>query len=372
MQPDSHEQQLRQLSLLIEVSSLINSTLDPEVVRERTIEALTRLLDVEGGALLLVDEESGALYFESAIGEKGGILRHVTLEKGEGIAGWVAEKREAVILNDPRSDPRFSRKADLCSGFTTRNIACVPVISRGRLVGVLEAVNRRGGGFSDGDLALMNPLANQVAVAIENARLYRELKETFHTTIQTLAETIELRDPYTGGHTRRVMTYSLAIGRRMGLAADGLERLRLAAVLHDLGKIGIRDEILLKAAPLDDEERLTMSRHAHLGAHMLSSVRQFREVTPGVRGHHERYDGKGYPDGLANGRIPVEARIIAVADSYDAMVTDRPYRKGLKTEDALAELRRCAKKQFDPEVVESFVAAWTEGELADGSPGSPS
>jgi HD-GYP domain-containing protein (c-di-GMP phosphodiesterase class II) len=280
----------------------------------------------------------------------------------------VAEHNEPVILNDPRSDPRFSAKADRHSGFTTRNLACVPVLSRDRLVGVLEAVNKRGGDFSEADLAIMTPLANQVAVAVENARLYRELKEAFHTFIQAMAEAIELRDPYTGGHTRRVMTYSLTIGRRMGLSQDGMERLRLAAVLHDLGKIGIRDEILMKQAPLDEHERLTMSQHAQLGAQLLSSIRQFREFLPGIRGHHERYDGKGYPDGIANGQIPVEARIIAVADSYDAMVTDRPYRKGLGSEDALAELSRCREQQFDPEVVESFLAAWADGEFAGGSP----
>lgn len=357
---DKSRRKLEQLKTLIELTALINSTLDTHEIRKRAIEAAARLADAETGSLLLIDRETGELFFEVALGEKGGRLKEVRLKKGQGIAGWVAEKGEAVIIDDVQSDPRFFRGADAKSEFVTRNIACVPVRTKEKILGVLQAVNKKNGVFDSEDGEVLSALANQVAVAIENAGLYRELKDAFYGTAQALAETIEKRDPYTGGHTRRVMNYSLAIGQAMGLGRAEMENLRLSAILHDIGKIGVRDNVLLKEGKLAPEELASMNLHPGYGSEILAHVHQLKDVIPGVRGHHEKYDGSGYPDNLRQGAIPLSARIISVADCFDAMTTDRPYRKGLTAETAFAELARCSGSQFDPVVVEAFVRAWPE------------
>ncbi len=153
------------------------------------------------------------------------------------------------------------------------------------------------------------------------------------------------------------MDYSILIGRALGLSEQELESLKLAAILHDIGKIGIRDKILLKEGKLTDEEAMVMNMHPKYGAEILEHIRQLKDVIPGMRGHHERYDGSGYPDGLKGEEIPLFARIIAIADAYDAMTTDRPYRKALPQEVALEELRRFSGRHFDPALVEIFIKA---------------
>ncbi|RME65279.1 MAG: GAF domain-containing protein, partial [Nitrospirae bacterium] len=216
----------------LKVSSIINSALEPDEVIRRTIEYTPEVFDSEAASLLLLDSEANELYFNVATGEKGEKVKEIRLKVGQGVAGWVAEHREPLIVNDTSKDERFFKKADEKSGFITKNILCVPVLLKEELTGVLEVLNKKTGDYTEEDLTLLKAMADQVAVALENARLYKELKETFYSTVETLAEMIELRDPYTGGHTQRVKEYSLIIGRRLGLDKDTLERLQLAAVLH--------------------------------------------------------------------------------------------------------------------------------------------
>lgn len=357
------DKKLTQLNTLIELTALINSTLDTREVRKRAIEAATRLMGAEAGSLLLIDRDTGELFFEVALGDKGERLKEIRLRKGEGIAGWVAENGKPVIIHDVQSDPRFFRDADTKSEFVTKDMICVPVKTKDKILGVLQTINKRSDNFDNEDIEILSALANQVAVAIENANLYQELKDTFYGTAQALAETIEKRDPYTGGHTKRVLNYSLAIGRMMGLSRAELENLKLSAILHDIGKIGVRDNVLLKEGRLEPAELEAMNMHPKYGSEILNHVKQLKDVIPGMRSHHEKYDGTGYPDGLKDNEIPLPAKIIAVADTFDAMTTDRPYRKALSAESACEELRRCAGKQFDPPVVEAFLKAWSEMEI---------
>ncbi len=362
MTTDSPEK-IKQLNTLIELSALINSSLDIAEIRKRAIEAATELVNTEAGSLLFLDDETGDLYFDVAIGEKGEKVKTIRLKKGQGIAGWVAEHDEPVIINDAQNDPRFFKGADEKSGFVTKSMICVPVKTKDKLVGVLQAVNKKGASFDNDDLDLLTGLSNQVAIAIENARLYDELRETFYATIHALAETIEKRDPYTAGHTKRVMNYSLAIGRMMGLSKKEMENLKLSAILHDIGKIGIRDDVLLKNDKLTSDEFKKIMMHTVYGAEILNHIRQLKSVVPGVKNHHEKYDGSGYPDGLKGDDIPVIARIIAVTDTFDAMTTDRPYRKGLSFDAAFEELKKNAGSQFDPDVVNAFFRAYKELEI---------
>lgn len=358
------DDKINQFSTLQEVGNLLISTLEQDVVRRRSMEAVTHLMRAETGSLLLVDEQAQQLYFEVALGEKGRKLKEIRLDIGEGIAGWVAKNNKPVIIPDVAKDRRFQGRIDKHSEFKTKNMICVPVEIKGKVIGVLQAINRLGDGtFDNDDLELFQHFSTQVAIALDNARLYQEIRETFYATAESLAEAIEKRDPYTGGHTKRVLEYCIAISRYLDLSAEELEMLKLSAVLHDIGKIGVEDSILRKQAPLDGQEASRMKQHPLMGGDILRHVPQLKGVMPGMMYHHERPDGKGYPTGLKNGEIPLMARIIAVADTYDAMTTTRPYRKGLAPEVALTELRKYSGTQFDSAVVGAFLKAFENNEV---------
>jgi HD-GYP domain-containing protein (c-di-GMP phosphodiesterase class II) len=183
---------------------------------------------------------------------------------------------------------------------------------------------------------------------------YHKLKAANRQALFGLAEAIEAKDPYTKGHCGRVAAYSLVLAQESGYPADGLETLEFGAFLHDIGKIGIRDAVLLKPGPLDEEEWTHMRTHPDKGAEIANQIEMLRPIMPAVRNHHERWDGKGYPDGMKGEDIPMVARIVAIADAYDAMATDRPYKRGLPIEDCEALLRKNAGVMYDPELVEIF------------------
>ncbi|MDO8445582.1 MAG: GAF domain-containing protein [Deltaproteobacteria bacterium] len=356
----SREEELKTLARL---SAILNSTLDPREVQKRAMESATELMKAEVGSLLLVDEKRNELYFEVALGEKGAKVKEIRLKVGEGIAGWVAQNGEPLVIDDVTKDPRFSGKADEKSKFATKNMICVPVMIKEKITGVLQAINKSEGMFSPKDLELFQMLANQVAIAIDNARLMEGLRQTFYETAEALAEAIEKRDPYTGGHTKRVLTYSMASAEYMGVSPQEMDWLKLSAILHDIGKIGVEDRVLRKQGSLNDEEFALMKAHPRMGAEIMEYVEKLKDIIPGMKHHHERFDGKGYPDGLKDGEIPLIARIISVSDTFDAMTSDRPYRKGLSDETAINELQKHAGVQFDPVVVRAFIEAYKDGKI---------
>lgn len=359
-----YEKKVRQLSTLMALSTILNSTLEQKEVRKRAIEAATRLTESEVGSLLLLDEEKNELFFEVALGEKGEKVKEIRLKMGEGIAGWVAKTGESVIIDDVQNDTRFFKGADKKSSFVTRNMICVPVKSEGKVIGVLQAINKlKGGKFTKDDLEGFISLADQVAIAIEKSRLYQELRDTFFCAAEALADAIEKRDPYTGGHTKRVLQYSVAIGKYLDLKESELERLRLAAVLHDIGKIGIEDSILRKKGKLSPDEYEMVKKHPIWGAEIMGHIKQLKDIIPGMRYHHERMDGNGYPDHLHDNEIPIIAKIISVADTFDAITTERPYQESLSVNIAFKELRGSAGTQFDSRVVEAFLKAYEAGDI---------
>lgn len=349
---------IEKLNTLMEFSAIINSSLDTSLVRQRAIEAATRLVDADAGSLLLVDAESGELFFEVATGEKGDKLKEVRLKSGEGIAGWVVRTGEAAIVDNAYTDERFSRNADSISEYQTMTLLSVPVRVGSQIVGVLQAVNKHGGLFTEQDRNLLVSLAHQVGPAIENSRMYEMMRDTFYGVSLALAEALEKRDYYTGGHTNRVSNYCMAIAGELDLGEKEMETLWLSSILHDVGKIGVVDDVLHKPGRLDDKEFEIMSMHAQYGSEILSHIKGLRDIVPGVRNHHEQYNGLGYPDGLKADEIPLIARIISVADAFDAMTSDRPYRRALSRKEAFAELQGNMGKQFDPLVVEAFVTAY--------------
>ena len=358
------EEKTERLALLSQLGQILNSTLDHKEVRRRAMEAATQLMKAEVGSLLLIDEEKRQLCFEVALGDQEETIKKITLNIGEGIAGWVAENGDPLIVNAPEKDSRFFRGVDERTEFKTRNIICVPVKVKEKTIGVLEAINKKEGeDFDEEDVSLFTSLADQVAIALDNARLYQELEDMFFQTAESLADAIEKRDPYTGGHTQRVTAYSLATAKHLPLKPMEMKWLKISAVLHDIGKIGIDDQILRKPDRLNPEEYNAIKQHTDMGAEIIDHIKQLKNIIPGVKYHHEQLDGTGYPEGLKGEKIPIIAKIVSVADTYDAMTTDRPYRRGLSKELAIKELRRCSGTQFDKEVVEAFVKAYEKWEI---------
>jgi HD-GYP domain-containing protein (c-di-GMP phosphodiesterase class II) len=236
------------------------------------------------------------------------------------------------------------------------SLMAVPLVTSKGAGGLLILGDRMPGSFREKELFVIEKIASQLAVALENSRLYEEMRQLFFSTVASLANAIDAKSPWTKGHSERVMHGAVNIARELGLDEEVIERVRLGGLLHDIGKIGVLEALLEKPTELDDDEFPPIRLHPEKGVAILAPITQLRDVLPGILHHHECYNGTGYPDHLKGEDIPLEARIIAVADSFDAMVADRPYRKGLGLKEAADELAKCAGTQFDPEIVDCFCA----------------
>ncbi len=347
---------------LLEIGVELAGTLDLARVFDLALEKAEELCEAETSSIWEVDEDRQELFFRVVRGRAAGEIRNLRVPFGEGIVGSVARSGEAEIVRDVASDPRW--RGDHGSGFSTRAILAAPLLAHGRVIGVLQLLNPVDRSFSADDLKRVKLFAGSLAHALDNARLHAALKRQFLETVTALAEAVEKRDPYTGGHIRRVVGYSLLLARELDWSRNALEQLRLAAVLHDIGKIAVPDRVLGKQAPLDAEEARIMQRHPVDGAEIVGAIRDLRPLISGIRHHHERLDGRGYPDRLVDAEIPALARIIAVADSFDAMTSDRPYRRGLQPPAAAAEIEAGAGTQFCPEVAAAFSRLYSRGRFS--------
>jgi putative nucleotidyltransferase with HDIG domain len=235
-----------------------------------------------------------------------------------------------------------------------------PVYISDKLFALLFISCRPGDGLEEETIPLVRQIADHLAVAWSNVNLIRDLRRLTIGSLQALARTVDAKSPWTAGHSARVMRISLGIGRHMGLPPERMDRLERAALLHDIGKIGISSKILDKPGRLTDEEFDIIKSHPVIGDNILTPITAFKEIIPMIRQHHERWDGKGYPDGLSGDAITIEARIMAVADVYDAMTSDRPYRNGMELERVLSIMESEAGHQLDPSVVEAFLELMQE------------
>ncbi|HYU61185.1 MAG TPA: HD domain-containing phosphohydrolase [Solirubrobacterales bacterium] len=235
------------------------------------------------------------------------------------------------------------------------NLIAIPVYVRDEFDGVVVCANLPGG-FHEHDEEVLLALGDHAGAALEAARLHHELREAYMATVRVLAEMIEVRDPGLRRHSTEVADAVAAVADRLNLEPQRREELVFASLLHDVGKIGVSEAILLKPSGLTQEEYGEVKRHPQLGAQLVEQVPALQPIAPAIRHHHERFDGEGYPGELKGTNIPLEARILAVADSFTAMIEDRPYSPPMSEEDACRELERCGGTQFDPEVVRAFVA----------------
>ena len=262
--------------------------------------------------------------------------------------------REAIVIENERA------KTPAHCGFS--NLIALPLAPEHPNGGVLLLANKGAGEFGAPDEFLLSLLQNQIVVALENARWKQQREELHVDTIAVLADAIETKDAENRGHCQSVMQLALDVARRMDIEGDALDEVRRAALLHDIGKVGVPDSILLNTGRLSDDEQTVMRAHAALGRDLVSDVPALQGLAPAILHHHEKWDGSGYPAGLAAENIPVAARIIGAADAFDAMTTPRLYRSAISAQEALDEMKRCAGTQFDPQIVDILDKLLQEGQ----------
>ena len=356
------EDRIGELHAIFEIDKAITSAIDLETVLQQIVQMSIGLLDAKISSIMLIDEDSQELIIAAAHGLSEGYIQKGPIKIGESIAGRVIQEGRPIAVDDIRDDPRhaytdYARMEGLCS------LLSVPLSLKDRVIGVLNIYTDEPHSFNPHEINLFTSLASQAAIAIENARLFESLEEIYIEVITAMASAIDARDAYTHGHSQRVTEYAVAIAEGMGLSPAEVDIIRNASILHDVGKIGIKEDILKKPGRLTEEERREMEYHPFIGTKILQSVKLLAPVMPLVYHHHERFDGTGYPDGLRGEEIPYGARIIALADAFESMTSDRPYRKALPLEEAMAELRYGSGRQFDPRIVEIFMRLAENGKI---------
>jgi putative nucleotidyltransferase with HDIG domain len=313
---------------------------------------------------IMLLNENNELYIHYSEGLKPEVIKNTRQKLGQGIAGIVALTGQSLIINDVNN---YYTDMDYEKEF--RSSIVVPLkVKDNKVIGVLSISKYSQHPFSESDMLTLYNLATIAAATIEKARLYSEvqnyaqkLEETYLSTIESLAKAFEAKDRYNKGHMERVLEYGLAIASELDPNLLNDDVLKLSLLFHDIGKIEVPDYILNKPAKLTVEEYEIIKRHPVAGEEILKPVKFLQEVAKVIRQHQERWDGKGYPDGLKGEEIHLYARIVAVADAFDAMTSDRSYRKAMKIEDAVEEILRNSGTQFDPKVVEAFYRAYKNG-----------
>ncbi|MBP8132523.1 MAG: HD domain-containing protein [Candidatus Hydrogenedentes bacterium] len=357
------QEQLREaqqrLQAVYAANQVITSERDLHRVFAVIMEQIFRLVPAHNGVILLRDRDTGELVTEHV--KTGRASTEIVISSS--IVQRAAERGEAVITHDAADDSRFEAGMSIIA----QNISsamCAPLKHQEETLGVIY-VDTRGttNAFVPSDLQLLVALAGPAASAIKNAQYVRMLEKSYADTLVVLAGTIEMRDKYTVGHTWRVTNFAVAIARELAWTEDKIRECEMGGVLHDIGKIAIEDAILRKPGKLTDEEFAKIKVHPERGARLLQDVERLHPLIPYCLYHHERYDGHGYPYGLSGEEIPLEGRVIAVADTFDALTSSRPYRKGLSTEIALGEIEKGRGTQFDPAIVDAFLRAFRAGKI---------
>ncbi|MDA8096284.1 MAG: HD domain-containing protein [Clostridia bacterium] len=355
--PVELRQRISELETVLEVGREITSTLDVDRIMDLVLDACMGAVNAEAGTLWIL--EDAHLLPLAVRGPKADRLKGLKLKQGEGLAGQVCENREPVFVEDVTRDERWAKRFDDATGFITRSMLVVPLFTDDISVGSLQMINKLDGSlFNESDLRISTDLAAVSAKIIVNSRIHTQQCLLLDTTVRMLASVLDARDPYTRGHSERVSKHALLIAGELGLSPEEQGVIERAALLHDIGKIAIPEEVLLDANPLDAKAWEQINKHPSLGANILFQLEPktlIRQLWAGTLYHHERYDGNGYPVGLAGEDIPLVARIIAVANAFDNLVSQQRFGPSKGIEEALEEIELCAGTYFDPKVVEVFV-----------------
>ncbi len=352
----------RELESLHSIDLAIASNLELDMILSIILEQAVNNLDIDAADILLLDPEAGELSLGARLGFHTDALMHTKLKPGQGFAGKALQSEDAIFVSELDKNAEGFRRSPAFSGEGFIFYAGRRLTVKGKIVGVLEVYRRRPlQSYVNWDLFFMT-LAGQAAIALDNSALLQglkranaELAEANEATIESWAEALELRDQETEGHSRRVTEASLELAQVFGIEGNDLERVRYGALLHDIGKMGIPDSVLLKPGPLDSAEFDIMKRHPTIARDLLCRLRFLKESLDIPYAHHEKWDGSGYPRRLAGTDIPLSARIFAIIDVWDALRSDRPYRKSWPEERVLDHIASLSGSHFDPEVSKAFM-----------------
>jgi putative nucleotidyltransferase with HDIG domain len=341
----------RAIEGLLATSRELMAFTDIGVLLEHVLDRVADILTPDRSAILFYDARTGTLSARAV--RPAGEYDSVSEFASATVVREAIAAKEAIVLVDVSADQRF-QDAESIVRVGARGVICVPLLGRTGPIGALYADRLSAPGFAFDAIDYARAFAAHAAAALETAKLYADREADFRSMLEALAKALEARDRYTSGHSERVTAYALALASAIGLDPVARETLRRGGRLHDIGKVGIPDGLLQKPGPLDPTERALVQGHATIGYEMLSGISFLQDALSIIRSHHERWDGGGYPDGLSGERIHLHARLLAVADTYDAITSDRPYRRALTAEEAGQRIRAEAGGQFEPAAVDAF------------------
>ena len=345
---------LRETLSLYNMSEVINQTLQVSTIIDLTLETTYSAVEADFVNMLMFSANKEDIV---QVGQRTATKISIESLLSSKVIGRLLnfhKEKKPIVLDHDGCSQFFGRA--ICQQQKLHSFMSVPVYHHGNITGILNALNMEGSQrFSEGQRKTVALIANRTGSSLENAKLYSDLEATLHQTIEGLARAIEAKDPYTHGHSERVKAYATMIATEMSLSRHQIESIGKAALLHDIGKIGIDLTYINKTGHLTNEQEIHFRTHPEIGRDILAPIDSLKGLIPIVYHHHERFDGAGYPDQLTGEEIPLGARILAVADSYDAMTSDRAYRRALDHQSALSEIKECSGNQFDPAIVEIFI-----------------
>jgi len=349
------DERLEQLKGLCATSAELAGSLDVDHISRSVVDSLTDTVRASASSLLLLDAKTGQPIY----------ARHSRAEGTDSEAPAFGLAAPGGLASEGFLQ---DLEAQIHAWNELRNLICAPLRLSNGLTGVLGACRSEGEAhFTPDDLRLLTTLANMAAKAIESAHLHAELRESYFATVRTLVNSLHARDNYTAAHSQRVATLSGQIAEQMRLPEVLIRDIEVFGPLHDVGKIGIGDAILLKSSPLSEEERGICQEHCIIGERIIRPLKPSQQALAMVRNHHETWDGQGYPDGLSGEQIPVLARVLQVADCYDAMSSDRPYQPAMSEQEVLAHFRQYSGKRYDPAAVDALLAVVGRGSWQDAA-----
>jgi putative nucleotidyltransferase with HDIG domain len=338
---------LNEIMSFYKISEAMGSEIEPDKLLKLILDTAVREFNADFASLHLIRRD-GRISKQKSVCKDVNIFE-ILSQFSQDLAEEVTYKGKPLIISDQDAYVRTGMRV-------IKTSICQPLLAKGKTIGTLSLIRTKSlHQYTTGQLTTLSLFAAKAAIELENSKLYKDLEDAYFDTVAVLSNAIEARDHYTGGHTERVWKITMGIAKSLGWAEENIKELKMGAMLHDIGKIGVPDAILNKPGPLTPQEFTIMRTHPEVGANMIEKIAFLNPALPYILYHHERYDGKGYPIGLRGEDIPIQGRLLAVVDTFDAITSDRPYRKGKNTEIAIKEITNNAGSQFDPQDVKAFL-----------------
>lgn len=345
--------------LFQEIGAALVTTRKIDSLLRVVVQSVKKVLGAKTSFVALYDAEDGGFKLKAYSGSQVELKENMLIADDRGVLGMAINARRTIIVRNDGTDIDRLKSGEEMINY--RSIICVPIIEKNKLMGVLGVCDTEDSQIvGSDDIYLLENIASHIATSIENYYLNRDIEETYYQTLLTLARIVEAKDPYSAGHLERVGGYVEMMAERLNLDEASRKILRGGAVLHDLGKVGISDQMLRKTGEFSRDEHEMIKQHSIIGENILKPLHSMSKLSSLVRHHHEMYDGSGYPDGLKGENIPLLSRILTIADIYDALTSDRPYRKAMKKEDVFKLMREYAGTKLDPKLVDVFLATITD------------